>query len=494
MRRALLRDEDRVPEMTVVRNEFERGENSPFQVLYKQTFATAFREHPYHHPTIGWRSDIEGVSTARLREFYDTFYHPNNATAMLIGDFEEADALAAIERQFGAIPPSPQPIPRSTPSSRRRKASAASSCAAPARSPGAVCRGGRSRRGMPTRRRSRCSATSSAAASPSRLHQALVEKSLALSVTVVPWQLRDPALFSVFAPVRPGVEPSEVEAVIRQEIARVAADSVTEAECEKARTQIEAEVIFDRDSTDQIAASLSEAIAVADWEWYADYPKAIRRVTPADVQRVVLAYLHDDALTVGLYLPRPAAAGEAPPTTTETPRRDRSRRGAGAPVLRRSRAHTHARQRRPTLRPREPFQPDGRALGLAPGGPALRPADRRLDRVARRGRAHEGDRTPDEAAARRGSREPRREPVLLLRRERSGRRGRLRGGALARRRSRSRRARRGSPDAGLSGRRAREGEEAAGRRDPAAAGADVAARLRGRDAAHLPALATPCIA
>jgi zinc protease len=313
MRRALLRDEDRVPEMTVVRNEFERGENSPFQVLYKQTFATAFREHPYHHPTIGWISDIEGVSTGRLREFYDTFYHPNNATAMLIGDFEEAVALAAIERRFGAIPPSPQPIPRvytvEPPQEGERRFVV--------RRAGEVAWCGLSWRTVEAR-----NADTPALAVlgnvlgggiTSRLHQALVEKSLALSVTVVPWQLRDPALFSVFAPVRPGVEPSEVEAVIRQEIARVAADSVTAAECDKARTQIEAEVIFDRDSTDQIAASLSEAIAVADWEWYADYPEAIRRVTPADVQRVVLAYLHDDALTVGLYLPRPAAPGEAPP-------------------------------------------------------------------------------------------------------------------------------------------------------------------------------------
>jgi zinc protease len=128
-------------------------------------------------------------------------------------------------------------------------------------------------------------------------------------VTVVPWQLRDPALFSIFAPVRPGVEPSEVESVIRQEIAKIAADGVTEAECAKARTQIEADVIFDRDSTDQIAASLSEAIAVADWEWYADYPAAIRAVTPEDVRRVVLAHLHDDALTVGLYLPRVSEGG-----------------------------------------------------------------------------------------------------------------------------------------------------------------------------------------
>ncbi len=308
MRRALLRDEDRVPEMTVVRNEFERGENSPFQVLYKQTFATAFREHPYHHPTIGWRSDIEGVATSRLKEFYDTFYHPNNATAMLIGDFAESDALAAIERHFGAIPPSPRPIPQvytvEPPQEGERRFTV--------RRAGQVAWCGLSWRTVEARH-----ADTPALAVlgnilgggiTGRLHQALVEKSLALSVTVVAWQLRDPALFSAFAPVRPGIEPSEIEAVIRQEIARVATGSVTEAECEKARTQIEAEVVFDRDSTDQIAASLSEAIAVADWEWYTDYPARIRSVTPADVQRVVLEYLHDDALTVGLYLPKPAGS------------------------------------------------------------------------------------------------------------------------------------------------------------------------------------------
>ncbi len=309
MRRALLRDEDRVPEMTVVRNEFERGENSPFQVLYKHSFATAFREHPYHHPTIGWKTDIEGVSTARLREFYDTFYYPNNATAMLIGDFEEADALAAIGRHFGPLPASPQPIPAvytvEPPQEGERRFIV--------RRAGQVAWCGLSWRTVAARH-----ADTPALAVlgnilgggiTGRLHQALVEKSLALSVTVVAWQLRDPALFSVFAPVRPGVELSGVESVIRQEAARVAADSVTEAECEKARTQIEAEVIYDRDSTDQIAASLSEAIAVADWEWYADYPAAIRRVTAENVRRVARTYLVDDALTVGLYIPKPPAAG-----------------------------------------------------------------------------------------------------------------------------------------------------------------------------------------
>ncbi len=311
MRRALLRDEDRVPEMTVVRNEFERGENSPFQVLYKHTFATAFREHPYHHPTIGWRSDIEEVSTARLREFYDTFYHPNNATAMVIGDFDESETLALLAREFGKIPAAPSPIPAvytvEPPQEGERRFVV--------RRVGQVAWVGLSWRTVEARHPDTpvlaVLGNILGGGITSRLHQALVEKSLALSVTVVPWQLRDPALFSVFAPVRPGVEPSEVESAIRREIARIAADGVSEAECAKARTQIEAEVIFDRDSSDQIAASLSEAIAVADWVWYADYPDTIRAVTPENVRRVVLEHLHDDGLTVGLFLPK-ASEGAAP--------------------------------------------------------------------------------------------------------------------------------------------------------------------------------------
>ena len=206
MRGSLLRDEDRVPEMTVVRNEFERGENSPFQVLYKHTFATAFREHPYHHPTIGWRSDIEGVSTERLQEFYDAFYHPNNATAMLIGDFEEDDALArdraALRRVAGLAASDSGDLHRRAAAGRR----------APVR--GAARRSGRLVRALLAHRRG-AARRHAGARDPrqhpgrryhGRLHQALVEKSLALSVTVVAWQLRDPALFSVFAPVRPGVE------------------------------------------------------------------------------------------------------------------------------------------------------------------------------------------------------------------------------------------------------------------------------------------------
>jgi zinc protease len=308
MRGSLLKDEDRQPEMTVVRNEYERGENSPFQVLYKHTFATAFREHPYHHPTIGWKGDIEGVSTARLKEFYDVFYHPNNATAMLIGDFDEKEALALIARRFGPLPASPRPIPRvyteEPPQEGERRFVV--------RRTGEVAWVALSWRTVEARHPDTpaLAVLGNALGSgvTARLYQALVEPSLTLSVTVVPWQLKDPALFSVFAPVRPGVDPAEVEKTIRREISRAAAEGLSAAEVARARRQIEAEVIFDRDSTDQIAASLSEAIAVADWEWYADYPAAISRVTEEDVRRVAAAHFTDDGLTVGHFSPRGAAA------------------------------------------------------------------------------------------------------------------------------------------------------------------------------------------
>jgi len=112
MRNLSLREEDRRPEMTVVRNEFERGENMPTTALGKDIWATAFQAHPYHHDTIGWRSDIERVPIEKLRAFYDTFYWPDNATVTVIGDFDAAQTLANIKKFYGVIPKSPHPFPQ----------------------------------------------------------------------------------------------------------------------------------------------------------------------------------------------------------------------------------------------------------------------------------------------------------------------------------------------------------------------------------------------
>jgi len=127
MRGAFIADDDRRSEMSVVRNELERNDNNSARVLGAAVVATAFREHPYHHPTIGWRTDVEGVSTARLRELYDTFYHPDNATLFVVGDFDETSARASIEDISVRCRAPRLRSPTSIPKSRRRRANAASS-------------------------------------------------------------------------------------------------------------------------------------------------------------------------------------------------------------------------------------------------------------------------------------------------------------------------------------------------------------------------------
>ena len=101
----LLDPEELKKEMTVVRNEFERGENNDFEVLQKRVMATAFMAHPYHHSTIGWKSEIEGVvETEALKKFHDTFYKPNNATYTFVGNFDTEMVMQLVHNEFSKFP------------------------------------------------------------------------------------------------------------------------------------------------------------------------------------------------------------------------------------------------------------------------------------------------------------------------------------------------------------------------------------------------------
>ena len=96
--------EDLISEMTVVRNEFERGENMPGVLLYQRLLATAYEWHNYGKSTIGNRSDIERVPIERLKQFYVKFYQPDNAMLVVAGKFDEAKTLELIDKYFGPIP------------------------------------------------------------------------------------------------------------------------------------------------------------------------------------------------------------------------------------------------------------------------------------------------------------------------------------------------------------------------------------------------------
>ena len=304
MRHALLREEDFASELTVVRNEFERGENEPFDALLKEAFATAFREHPYHHPTIGWRSDIENASIGRLRAFYDTFYHPDNATLVVVGAFERAAALDLVERHFGPHPRAPRPIDQTVTGEpvqqgeRRfvlRRAGEVGWVAVSWRTPEAA---------HPDTHALAVMADAVASGVTSRLFQRLVEPGVCLDVQAVPWQLRDPGLFQVFATLNPGASHEAVEAAIRAEVGRVAEEGIAEDELERAKAQVEAHTAYHRDSPTQVAAALAEAVSAASWRFYLDYPERIRAVGRDDVARVAREWCHDDAISVGWFVPR----------------------------------------------------------------------------------------------------------------------------------------------------------------------------------------------
>ena len=323
MRNSFIADEDRQSEMTVVRNELERGQNEPVLVLDEAVYATAFREHPYHHPTIGWRADVENVPTARLKEFYDTFYHPNNATAILVGDFERESALELINRHFGEIPASVSPIPEVYTDEPRqqgerrvtvRRAGELPLVQVAFRTPAALGQ---------DKVLSNAELAARAAAPPgendiyalavlsdvlsngvtSRLYQSLVETELAVSVDARVDQFRDPGLFNVYATASPGVEPRRVEEVIRRELAR-AATELSDAETGKAKRQIAARVAYERDGTHNVAMQMSEAEAVADWRFFNSYARNVARVTTEDVRRVASSYFDDDNRTVGFFVPK----------------------------------------------------------------------------------------------------------------------------------------------------------------------------------------------
>jgi zinc protease len=323
MRNSFIADEDRRSEMTVVRNELERGQNEPMLVLDEAVYAVAFREHPYHHPTIGWRADVENVPTARLKEFYDTFYHPNNATAVVVGDFEEGHALALVNRYFGAFPASAEPIPEVYTDEPRqegerrlvvRRAGELPLVQLAFRTPAALghdkvlsnaelaARAARPPEGNDIYPLAVLASVLTNGVT-SRLYQALVESELAVSVDARVDQFRDPGLFNLYATAAPGVEAARVEEAIHEELAR-AAEDLGEEEVEKAKRQIAARVAYERDGTHNVAMQMSEAEAVADWRFYKDYPGNVARVTSEDVRRVAARYFREDARTVGHFIPK----------------------------------------------------------------------------------------------------------------------------------------------------------------------------------------------
>ena len=303
MRNAYIKEEDRQSEMTVVRNEFERGQNSPSGVLDENIWATAYQAHPYHHSTIGWKADIENVSIERLKEFYDTFYWPNNATAIAIGDFTEESALKMIKKHFGRIGKSKNPIPEVYTTEPEQEGIRTVT----------LKRAGQ--QGIVGVAHKAPAATSADAAAimvlssilssgkNSRFYKNITDKGLTTSVYIWDSLFKDPGLFTVYANLSSEVEHKVVEKAIIDEYEKIKQNGVTDDELAKAKAQLIASMMYRQDGSYAIASGLNEAIASGDWTLYTTYSERIEAVTKEDIQDAVKKYFKEDLSTIGYFIP-----------------------------------------------------------------------------------------------------------------------------------------------------------------------------------------------
>jgi zinc protease len=315
MRGARVRDEDLASERTVVLNELDRGENEPIRKLLHAVFATAYFAHPYGHPVIGWRSDVETVTADGLRHFYDTYYWPSNATASVIGHFERAEILDLLNTRFGALPAGPdagdgaaadaeplwirEVVTAEPPQQGERRV-----VVRQAGELGTVLCAWKAPAGLdPDADALDVLVQVLAGGKSTRLFRRLTDRGLATHASAFFPRLRDPGLFALYAALAPGVEHAPVEEGLREALAEVAREGVTEDELARARRQVVAEEAFARDGPYAAAARLNEAIAVGDWTLFPAYRSRIEAVTTDAVQAAAARLADDDRLTVGWYVP-----------------------------------------------------------------------------------------------------------------------------------------------------------------------------------------------
>lgn len=322
----LLRGKDFLSERKVVAEERRmRTDDDPESALGEETQAAAFELHPYHWPIIGWMDTIKNFTVADVRRHYKTFYMPNNATVVVVGDFNSDEMIRQIKRYFGGIPRGPQPpaphlVEPEQHGERRvylKKQAELPTIDICYHTPNqdspdtyaldvleTVLSGGRS----------------------ARLYKDLVYEKQIAEYAGADYEgvSKDPYLMTFYAGVMPGKTTAEVEKALYSEMDRLKSEPVPERELKKAKNQIEASFIIGQDSDFYRAMLLGQYESVSSWRLLDKYLDGIRAVTAQDVMRVAKKYLVPDGRTVGILIPLPVEKGKE---TAVTP-------GGGGGVIR----------------------------------------------------------------------------------------------------------------------------------------------------------------
>ncbi len=307
-------------QMSVVRNEFEIGENNPAGVLEERVFSTAFLWHNYGKSTIGTKTDIERVPIERLQAFYRTYYRPDNAVLIVAGRFDERKALALIAQKFGPLVSPASPIPHTyteepvqdgerTVTLRRvgdvqRLAIGFHIPAAPHPDVAAL----------------EVLADAMTSAPSGRLHKALVDTALASSVAADVYTLREAGLALFTAGIRKDVPMDRSREALLAELARLPAAPLTTEEVERARARLLKNIDLALSQSDRTAMALSEWVAAGDWRLLFLDRDRLRKVTVDEVRAVAARYLRPSNRTIGEFIPEDVPSRSeipAPPALTE---------------------------------------------------------------------------------------------------------------------------------------------------------------------------------
>lgn len=292
-----------------------RTEDDPSSALWEEVQAAAFKAYPYGHPVIGWMEDLEQLTRTDVQNFYQTYYVPNNAVVVVVGDFDRTQLVPRIQEAFGSISRGPDP-PAIRSDEPPQKGERRVMLKRPdARLPSLVVGYHVPNLQDPDSYALDVLEVILAGGKSARLYRQLVyEKRLALNAGAYYSRVSAaPDLFTLFASPLPGKTVDELEQALYAEIERLKTEPVSARELQKAKNQIEASFIFSQDSIFSLARQLASYEISAGWQYWEAYLPGIRAVTREDVQRVARQYFPEEKRTVGILIPgdqQAAASGQ----------------------------------------------------------------------------------------------------------------------------------------------------------------------------------------
>jgi len=312
---SLIKAEDLASEMTVVRNEFERGENSPQRVLMQRVFSTAYEWHNYGKSTIGNRADIERVPVENLRRFYKRFYQPDNAMLIVAGKFDPQKAVALIQQHFGSIPRPDRELNKTYTEEPAQDGDRMVTVRRVGEVAVAILGYHIPAGGHPDYATVDVLTTIMASEPSGRLYEALVKRRLAAGVFGSCFALHDPGIVLFGSQAAPGTDGTTMLQNLIETVEGASDQVFTEEEVERARQEMLRQREIQVADSQSLAIQLSDWAAQGDWRLFFIYRDQLEKVTAVDVNRAAATYLVRSNRTAGLFEPtKVAERASIPPT------------------------------------------------------------------------------------------------------------------------------------------------------------------------------------